>query len=56
VFHTLAALNEAITEMLERLNSSTMRSYGKSRRELFESLERGALLPLPVDRYAITYW
>jgi transposase len=56
VFHTLAALNEAIAEMIERLNNSTMRSYGKSRRELFDSTERRALLPLPVDRYAVTYW
>ena len=35
VFHTLAALNEAMWELLDQLNTRTMRTYGKSRRELF---------------------
>jgi transposase len=33
-----------------------MRAYGKSRRELFESIERGALLPLPSDGFELTEW
>ncbi len=56
VFHTLAALNEAIAQCLHDLNRRTMREYGKSRLELFEATERAQLLPLPVDRYEITEW
>ena len=56
VFHTLAALNEAIGQCLADLNRRRMREYGKSRLELFEAMERSALLPLPADRYEITEW
>jgi transposase len=56
VFHTLSSLNESIWELLEQLNASTMRTYGKSRRELFESLERATLLPLPAERFELTEW
>lgn len=56
VFHTLAALNEAIRACLVDLNRRRMREYGKSRLELFEAIERAALLPLPTDRYEITEW
>ncbi len=56
VFHTLAALNEAIRSCLADLNRRCMREYGKSRLELFESIERAALLPLPTERYEITEW
>ncbi|MBI2859839.1 MAG: hypothetical protein HYX90_12290 [Chloroflexi bacterium] len=38
--HSLADLNTATRECLERLNQRTMRRMGKSRRELFESLDR----------------
>jgi len=56
VFHTLAALNEAMRACLADLNRRRMREYGKSRLELFESIERAALLPLPTERYEITEW
>lgn len=56
VFHTLAALNEAIAVCLRDLNKRVMREYSKSRVELFESLERTALLPLPADTFEITEW
>jgi transposase len=56
VFHTLSALNEAIQHCLRDLNQRKMREYGKSRVELFESLERSALLPLPADSFEITEW
>jgi transposase len=55
-FHTLAALNEAIAQCLGDLNRRRMREYGKSRLELFDAMERSALLPLPADRYEITEW
>ena len=56
VFHTLAALNEAIHACLDDLNRRQMRDYGKSRLEMFESIERATLLPLPTDRFDITEW
>jgi transposase len=56
VFHTLAALNEAIAHCLRDLNQRKMREYGKSRVELFESLERAALLPMPEHPFEITEW
>jgi transposase len=51
-FFSLAELNERIAELREELNGRTMRRYGKSRRELFEELERPALMPLPAQRFA----
>lgn len=53
VFHSLEELNIAIHEELERINNRPMKGYGKSRRELFDEVERHALRPLPVERYAI---
>lgn len=51
VFYSLEDLNAAIHEELERLNNRPMKGYGKSRRELFEEVEKGALRPLPSERY-----
>jgi transposase len=56
VFHALGTLNEVIAECLRDLNQRRMREYGKSRVELFESLERAALLPLPAHPFEITEW
>ena len=46
-FFSLRALNERIRELLDILNSKLMRRYKKSRRALFEEVERGCLTPLP---------
>lgn len=51
VFYSLEDLNAAIHEELEHLNNRPMKGYGKSRRELFEEVEKGALRPLPSERY-----
>jgi transposase len=50
-FFSLAELNDAIRELLDDLNRRPMRGWGKSRRELFESLDRPALKPLPERPY-----
>jgi transposase len=55
-FFSLDALNERISELLEDLNDRSMRAYGKSRRELFERLDRPALKPLPVERFVYGEW
>ncbi len=56
VFASLEALNRRIRELLEVLNARTMKAYGKSRRELFESLERSSLQPLPNTRFEYSDW
>jgi transposase len=55
-FFSLAELNERIAELGEELNRRPMRRYGKSRRELFEELERATLKPLPPERFAYAEW
>lgn len=55
-FFSLAALNEAIRELLVALNARPMRRLGVSRQQLFEQLDRPALKPLPVQRYEIAHW
>jgi transposase len=56
IFHSLAAMNARIRELLVDLNARTMRRYGKSRRELFEAIERSALRPLAKTRFAYVDW
>ena len=46
-FTSFADLNAAIRERLERLNHRVMKSYGCSRRTLFEQVDQPALQPLP---------
>lgn len=53
VFNSIDALNAAIREELERYNARTMKGYGKSRRELFEEVEKAVLCPLPDERFSI---
>lgn len=50
-FFSIEQLNEAISLLLEKLNSRIMKSYGCSRKELFESVEKEALKPLPRTTY-----
>lgn len=56
VFHCLAELNRRIRELLVDLNNRPMKRYGKSRRELFETMERSALLPLPASSFEFAEW
>jgi transposase len=56
VFHSLGALNARLRELLEDLNGREMRRYGKSRRALFEQIERAALRPLPATRFEYADW
>lgn len=50
-FLCLSALRKAVSERLEIINNKTMRQIGKSRRELFNEIEKAALKPLPATRY-----
>jgi transposase len=55
-FYSLAELNAAIRECLERLNTRPMRRAKKSRRELFEAIDRPNALPLPQRPYEYAEW
>lgn len=55
-FFSLAELNEAIAELLVRLNDRPFRKLPGSRRSRFEELDRPALRPLPATRYAFAEW
>ena len=55
-FHSLDELREAIRPLVERLNARPLRKIGKSRRALFEELERPALRPLPTQPYELACW
>ena len=53
---SIAELNEQIALLLVDLNSRVMKRYGKSRRQLFDELDRPALAPLPTNRFVHGDW
>jgi len=55
-FNSLAALNEAISELLEKLNHRPFRKREGSRASLFAQLDQPALQPLPAQRYQMAFW
>jgi transposase len=55
-FFSLDELNAAIRECVADLNAKIMRKLGKSRRELFETIERPALKALPAEPYRYAEW
>lgn len=55
-FFSIAELNVAIAELRDELNARTMKTYGASRRDLFERLDRPALRALPSARFTCGEW
>ena len=55
-FFSLAELNQAIAELLTRLNERPFRKRDGCRRSLFELLDQPALRPLPEERYQYGDW
>lgn len=55
-FFTLSDLNQAIRELLERLNNRPFKKLPGTRRSLFEQLDRPALRPLPVTPHEVAEW
>ena len=55
-FYSLSELNAAIWELLEHLNTRMLRKAKKSRRELFESLDRPNALPLTERPFEYAEW
>jgi transposase len=55
-FFSLMELNEAIPELLEKLNQRPFRKMPGSRASLFAELDKPALKPLPKERYYTAEW
>ena len=55
-FFSLAELNEAIAELLERLNTRPFQKLDGCRRSVFEAIDRPAMRALPARRYELAEW
>ncbi len=55
-FFSLAELNQAIRELLEKLNQRPFRKRSGSRSTLFGELDRPALRPLAAERFHLHHW
>jgi transposase len=55
-FFSLAELNQAVAQLLDRLNQRPFRKLEGNRTERFEKLDRPALRPLPTHAYSFAEW
>jgi transposase len=55
-FFSLAELNEAILELIHKLNQRPFRKLAGSRAELYQNLDRPALQPLPLAPFVYAEW
>ncbi len=55
-FFSLAELNEAIAELLVKLNERKFRKLDTSRAKLFQQVDRPALKPLPATPFTFAEW
>jgi len=55
-FFSLAELNAAIAELLERFNTRPFQKLDGCRRSAFEAIDRPAMRPLPPRRYELAEW
>jgi len=55
-FTSMTELRLAIRPLVERLNNRPMQKIGKSRRQVFEEIEKAALKPLPSKPYELCEW
>ncbi len=55
-FFSLAELNAAIRPLLDALNMRVMRDYGANRADMFATLDRPKLQPLPAEPYVFARW
>ena len=56
IFLTLEECNQAIRELLRELNQRPFQQLQGSRHQLFETIDRPALRPLPVEPYCFAHW
>ncbi len=55
-FFSVAELNDAIAQLLDRLNERRFRKRDATRASLFAEIDRPALQPLPAERYVMAEW
>ena len=55
-FFTLGELNQAIRELVEKLNQRPFQKRDGSRQSLFQEVDGQALKPLPADRFDLSEW
>ena len=55
-FYSVAEIDNAIAELLVRLNHRRFRKREGTRASLFAELDRPALQPLPAERYEVAEW
>ena len=55
-FFSLQEINDALRPLLDELNDRVMEHLGKSRRQLYEELDRPALRPLPAEPFEMAEW
>ena len=55
-FFSVGEANRAIQPLLEALNGREMKHLGKSRRQLFEEIDRPELRPLPEKPFTFATW
>jgi transposase len=55
-FFSLTELNEAIGELLVRLNQRPFKKLSGCREAMFRSVDYPAMRPLPIERYVFTEW
>jgi transposase len=55
-FFSLAELNAAVRDCVTAINTKPMKKLGKSRAELFATLDAPALKSLPAERYQYAEW
>jgi len=55
-FCSIAELNQAIGELLDRLNQRRFRKREGTRASLYAEIDRPALQPLPSERYVMAEW
>jgi len=56
IFFSLAELNKAIAQKLDEFNQRKFQKLNTSRKELFETVDKPALKPLPVHTYEYAEW
>lgn len=55
-FFSIGELNQAVGELLQKLNNRRFRKMAGTRLQLFEQIDRPALRPLPIERFTFAHW
>lgn len=55
-FFSIREINDKTVELLDRLNTRKFKKLDSTRKELFETIDKPSLLPLPQTRYQYAEW